>query len=563
MEFLRRITAQVKGQLAGLTTSQRLVIGLLIVIMVGAVWWMVSYSATREMVPLLNQSFNEDEMARIVNKLDGWMVDYEIRGDMLFVPKSESRALLYRLTAEQVMPEDTSIGWSYLVENTDLLVSSAVHQDRRLVVLQSELARMISNGPGVRSAQVIINPGSDRRVGNIAPPASASVTIEMASRGSGNRRTALTAAAIVAGAVNRVRRENVTVVIDDVLYPIAAEGTEISSEYLEEKTRYENSFRDKIIAALGIPNVLVQVDARIRTTSTETLTREILAENEGSWNPKVTNDSSLSESSTESQSHEPGVMANVGDINEGSGNTQSDTVEEGSSTSQPFAGTMETREIRPVGGTEGLTATVRIPYGYFAAIAKQESGSDSEPSSDIVRAAFARELPSLRATVLRSVGLSDAEADNIEVNYYYDSSFIEGGSSYVTGGGAFGAGSDELAAGSASGFFRQYAKHVAVSALAMISLFMVLMMVRRASGPVDLSEEEATTLLQGTVRTPEALSMEDSNLTDVDGGAVLSGLEVSPDTMRSQNILRQIREMVKESPDNAATLLSKWIADDS
>ena len=111
-----------------------------------------------------------------------------------------------------------------------------------------------------------------------------------------------------------------------------------------------------------------------------------------------------------------------------------------------------------------------------------------------------------------------------------------------------------------SGVLGNYGKQIAVSLLAMISLFMVLKMVRKASGPIDLSDEEAAAVMVGK-KPMDVLGVEDSNIIDDEGAVgLLSGLELGEDAVRSQQMLEQIQEMVRESPGAASTLVGKWVS---
>ena len=111
-----------------------------------------------------------------------------------------------------------------------------------------------------------------------------------------------------------------------------------------------------------------------------------------------------------------------------------------------------------------------------------------------------------------------------------------------------------------TGLVFRYGKHIAVSALALISLFMVLMMVRKSAGPVDLTGEEASGIMSMSKPT-DAMGLEESHISE--GGesdSLLSGMEMDDKSIRSQQILQQIREMVKQSPESATDLVSRWIS---
>jgi flagellar biosynthesis/type III secretory pathway M-ring protein FliF/YscJ len=128
-------------------------------------------------------------------------------------------------------------------------------------------------------------------------------------------------------------------------------------------------------------------------------------------------------------------------------------------------------------------------------------------------------------------------------------------------GGVEGAGGVQATANlTVAGVLGDYGKHIAVSLLAMISLFMVLKMVRKASGPVDLSEAEAAAVMVGH-KPMDAMGVEDSNIVDEEGATgLLSGLEMGEDAVRSQQVLEQIQHMVHESPGAAASLVGKWVS---
>ena len=62
MEFIRKTLAQVGQHLSGLTISQRLAIGLCVVLMAVAVVWLLQWSARPEMVPVVFEGFSPDQL---------------------------------------------------------------------------------------------------------------------------------------------------------------------------------------------------------------------------------------------------------------------------------------------------------------------------------------------------------------------------------------------------------------------------------------------------------------------------------------------------------------------
>ena len=556
MEFLRRALKQIKAQLGTLTTSQRLVIILLLVIMVGAIVWMVNYSRRREMVPLLNQPFTEEERKRIVNTLDARQTKFIIEGERILVPKEEQREIIGLLGYKGLLPRDTSLGWSLLLEDTDVFAPESVRKDKKLIAKQMELAYAIATWPGVEEAQVFINEGGNRRLGMNLPPTSASVMVRLEPGVSAQRHLALAIAEFVSGANARMKRENVKVIANGQRIPIPAEGEEFGSEYLVVKAQTEERYRDKIISVLPVADALVQVDVTLQNTKSEKQTTSVAEEGKGTLIYSTEETTDETSQTNVSNQQEPGVIANAVLPSPTGAATQNETSEESSRSKQAIPGTTKIFEVTPAGGITDITATVGIPLSYFENMAKSEAGGDQEKEPDpaLVQQITDREIPKIKKSVMLAVGLVGPEYENnVAVDTYWADGSIASSASLLAGGsGAFARG------GLIGGLVHNYGKHIAISALALLSLFMVLMMVRKAAGPVEMEETAATTLM-GRKKPLEALSLEESNLDDETDSGLLTGLELDSTTVRTQQMLEQIKEMVKGSPETAASLIRKWI----
>ena len=100
-------------------------------------------------------------------------------------------------------------------------------------------------------------------------------------------------------------------------------------------------------------------------------------------------------------------------------------------------------------------------------------------------------------------------------------------------------------------------KFVGLGGMAIVSLAMMLMMVRRATAHEELPTAEEL------VGFPPALAGAEVDLV---GEAeeltpALEGVEIGEEQIRKQEMLEQISSMVRETPDEAAHLLRKWIRD--
>ena len=554
MEFLRRISKQIQAQLGTLSVSGKLAIGLGLVLMVGAIIWMTQYASAQEMTPILPQSFTPEDISKVTGQLDSWGVKYEVEGDKVMVPKTEQRLLVARLASQEMLPKDISIGFTLMLSDSDIWMPETQRADKRRIILQKELARTLVEGwENIEKAEVFINEAGARRIDSLTPPASASVMIKLQPGELGNRKLARSVANFVSAANARMRPEDVKVIINGQGVAVGGAGEEMGGDYLEMKVKYENLYREKIQAVVPAGS-LVQVDVRPRSTKKIVTDLQIPVEDKGSWLPTIDATSNESKTNPSGNGGVGGVEANsIGANTPVAAVNSQDTTEQNSATKQPFPGKKETKEeIGLIGLEEDRTCTVSIPREYFETVAQRELGK--KPDESALKTIIDRDLPSYKQNVMGAFGIIGPEAENqVVVNTFWG-----GGVAAEKQDAAPDTAQATQAAGSIAGMTRTYGKHIAVSALALFSLMMVLMMVKKASGPVDLTEDEAQVIM-GKIPA-SALSIEESNLPEgEEAKGVLAGMEMEEEEVRTQQIMDQIKEMVKDQPEVAATLVGKWI----
>src|SRR6202012_61229 len=113
-EFFSRYYNSVKMQLAGLTISQKLLIGLLVVVMVATIFFTVTLSAKPEMVVLIPQSMSSEDINRVEMYLKG-KYDYTVDADKIMVPADKAYAIRGELFAAQALPKDTTAAFASLI----------------------------------------------------------------------------------------------------------------------------------------------------------------------------------------------------------------------------------------------------------------------------------------------------------------------------------------------------------------------------------------------------------------------------------------------------------------
>src|SRR6185503_10650828 len=124
------------------------------------------------------------------------------------------------------------------------------------------------------------------------------------------------------------------------------------------------------------------------------------------------------------------------------------------------------------------------------------------------------------------------------------------------GDGAVMAAGSAVAASGGGGFASEgLVKYISLGALALVSLVMMMLMVRKAS-----VREELPTASE-LVGIPPALAAAESDLVGEadEASPALEGLELNDDAIRRQQMLDQITEMVSNTPEEAANLLRRWM----
>jgi len=136
--------------------------------------------------------------------------------------------------------------------------------------------------------------------------------------------------------------------------------------------------------------------------------------------------------------------------------------------------------------------------------------------------------------------ISKTPPDKVEVDPYYD--YLPAGDSLA----------QPAVASSIPVAITGHVKEIALGFLAVVSLFMVSMMVRKSTpAPVVIAKPD---------RAVQQASGPEDLATEVNEGIqTMDGMEVDDDSIRTQQMIGQVSNMVKENPDGAANLVKRWL----
>jgi flagellar biosynthesis/type III secretory pathway M-ring protein FliF/YscJ len=203
--------------------------------------------------------------------------------------------------------------------------------------------------------------------------------------------------------------------------------------------------------------------------------------------------------------------------------------------------------------------SVAIPWSHFRRVwqllAGPEAGSAEPDETELARVrdeeiARIRRLLEPMTNTSSADGADAAKPGTVEVSWFYDfDGGLDGGTSKAgVGGSAIMEAISPAAGGS-------LVKNVALGGLALVALGMMLMMVRKAGErPALPSASELSGL-------PPTLDNEDADLVGEadESNPPLEGMELDDDSLRRQQMLGQLNEIVRSNPTETAALLKRWV----
>jgi flagellar M-ring protein FliF len=543
VKALQSILARFGQQARGLGPTGRLLGGALAVILAMALLLVWLYAGRSNMVTL-PVSLTGQTRGDVISYLEQRGVRWAERGGQIVVPVEQKHLVLAGLTDQEIIAPD-QIDFDQLVRQQSPFLSKAQNEKRWLVATMNELSRTVSRMKGIRRAVVVIDePDRPSGLGAAARQPSASVTVETSGSPLGQEQVNAIAA-MVAGAHAELGVERVEVIDAGAGRRFRAEPAESmeATRYLALQREHTRYYEEKVLKALAhIPGVNVAVNVIVNH-------RELVEQTRRFDDPKlgVMRESARSiSSSTPVPGGEPGVRSNAGVSLGGAGRSAALSDERSETAMQPAFGGTDSHSRDPGGYPLKINASIGVPRLFFVGLYRDERGDPAaEPTA-----------PELEALVAREVGRIQAHVQPL----------VDTG---PTGGQALGtvavsmisapppeAAGVEAGPGPAGGLLNEtMVKYTSLGGLALLSLAMMLLMVRRAATQPHISDEG-----QDASPTGPALAMGGEILGDAPAAEVaLEGLELDEATLRRRHMVEQINRMATARPEEAARILRGWI----
>ena len=559
MDQLRRALANIYEQIGKMTASQKLLLASLTVIAFMTLFLVSQYAAKPAVVDLMAADGQVSTVRALqVGGFDAKMVDGRI-----VLPQGEQSSALAYLSESGQLPGDTTLLFSNLVQSQDWKGSKSQHRQQYNIALQNELSRVLSKFRGVQKATVILDVPQSSGLGRASKSATASVTLFGSSGGRVSQSLVDAAAQLVSGAVSGLDPRSVQVIDGSTGQARSAtdEETLASSRYLDYASQVEKHTKQKIEGLFGhIPGVVVSITAQVDITKVESSEKLFMPTGGGSVSLVSSEKTVANTTMQQAEGAESGVRSNQSvSIAKGTGAGSSTDQSTGETKFQVGMG----QKIRSVSDPRGmpthLSASVIIPQEYIMSIIQQSrpvvEGEEPTPVTAEEADTFFESQKVVFENLIKPhlVGV-DASGGVSQGSLMVSMAPL--GTGGVMGGEIQSAGfmsSLTSGGGGVLGSGGKLIETVLVGVLAVISLGMMLLMVKRSSQKIELPDPQSLVGVPPHLETVGDLVGEAS-----EGDHVMTGIEIDDQVLEVQHLREQVAELINQDPESAAGLVERW-----
>lgn len=570
MQPLQRTFHLIRGQLGALTPTAKLLIASMMVILVMALLFVAMLTSQPTMVPL-PATLTAETRAKALSYLQASGINFQEKGDQVLVPAEQKYAIVSQLVDSQLITGD-QIDFVTLVKQENPFGTREQNRKAWLSTKMKVLERMISQMNGIASAVVVIDePLSTPGIGKAYTAPSATVTVITRGGGLAQHQVDAIASAVV-GAHAGMKVASVAVIDANAGKTYQArDGDQLGvGKNLELKLETERIVQAKIEQLLAIPGMRVSVNAIVDSRREEKRIQEFQKPLIGPLESSTREQNSTS--SSRASGGEPAVVPNTGaSIAAGGAGGMGSSLSESQARERtvPMFPNVSSTIVDLKGHALMINVAIGIPRSYFDRLFQEEGGAPGGPAAPparpdkaaldaLVQAEEARIRQQVEPLILTAApAVPDAVPGRISVSMIHDFAGdpASGGSGGGGGGAAAFTGPDRIAAVSDGFAAEGMVKYIGLGSLAFISLVMMVLMVRKANArePLPTAAE--------LVGVPKALEMTESDLVGEadESTPALEGVELDDEELRKQQMLNQINEMIRSKPDEAASLVRKWI----
>lgn len=571
MDQLRRLLANIQKQLSALSSTQKLLICSLGVIMLMTLFLVSQYAGKQVLVPLLPGASMEDQQ-KAASVLKSAGISFEERPSGIMVSPEKREEAFAAIGQSGSQPANTSIIFENILKTQNWLNSREQNRQIYKVMLDNWLSGVLSKFSGIRRAQVFVDAPESTGIGQAARRPKASVTLFSESGKLVPQETVDAAARLVAGSVSGLEVENVIVNDGSAGRPrkVTTDAELTPTTYRDYAASVEQQFKTKIESMLRYidPPAVVEVTASVDVTHVRAVQKKNFGTGEGTVVvPKKETNSSTTETQA-STGAEPGVRSNAAaDINSGSGKGGKSETKQEDVENQIAVGSRDEQIDDPRGNPTRIVASVGVPRAYIVALLQKETPAKEgeqpkQPTAKEIDDLFAKEEGRIEKSLKPHVVTHTADGPDVpgEVVVTLMSGDVYATNTAGTGPAGTGGGSSgglgatigTVLASGGSGLIDR----AVLGVLSVVAVGMMFLMVRKAGSP-----RAAVPSAKELVGLPPALEPKSDLVGEADESeTAMAGIEVGEDQIKATKMREQVADLVKENPGAAAKLLNRWIS---
>ncbi len=545
MGFLEAQIQSIRRQLSGLETSQRVALGLCVIILAGAILMLTQWSLERQMVLLYADKLTADEITSAERQLQSMGETYEMRGEDIFVRPKDQTRLIMALSTRNAGPTKMHITFEKLLKDKSSFDSAQVTRTNYNYALGNELALMIQSWTKVTDARVMISPATRQRLNKRSLP-KASVQVSLASGVRMDKSMVESLAGLVVGAVPGLEAQHVTVVdlVAGRSYSVDDPEEQFGGNLFELQRQQEKELKAKIEALLSyIPGVLAQVRLKLDGQIVSTVVTKL---DEPAVKREMKDETS---NSRQSPTPEPGVQANTGAALQAGTTGQNDTKEKTETDYMENRGGEVTQTAKKPGAVLKAAASIGVPRSYFIGALKALKGGADDPQPAEIDTYIEEQIPLIQKQVKPILDASAEEESTVVVSVYADQA-----ATFITPTPQ----AEPAATSSVMDFVSVNGKQIGLFSLAVLAMGMMMMMARKSGTPVTTQDDGAIEVMPGGPLGD--LYVDDGAIGKAGSpDAFLIAQETDESSIRTRQISKQVSDLINDDPDGAAQLVRRWI----
>lgn len=596
MDQIRRILSNIQGMAKRLTSTQKLLIASLVVMMGMAMFLVSQYAGSPQLVDLIPGGSSEDQQ-KATAFLEERGIPYTVKTDGKVALTADRRYVaLAQMAKAQALPSDKKLVWENLASQQNWLMPKSQLDQLSNIALCNELATVIRNFPGINEASVFVSAPEPKGIGQSFRKPVAQVTVFPAKGQPLDQTTVNALADLVAGSVAGLEMRDVAIIdgTNRRSYRAVSQEDFFASSYLEQAAKVEQRVQEKLSDGLRfIQDVIVSVNAIVDGARRESKTTSYMNKGEGTVSLPAEESATTSTARSATGTAEPGVGSNVGmALNQGGGSGQTTNDETTTSRFDNKVGERHVVQQDARGRPTKINVTVSVPREYVASIVRQKKGAagggggggggggdagggagNAEPTDQEILAEWEgaagvkAKIEEMVAPLVETDGAGGAggtggagAAGGALVAGTVRAFLIPvatvgmgmpGGGAPSRSGAGGGLGGSGLGNLVDSGWVRP----VALGGLALASVGMMVLMVRKAgkAGPMPTAEE--------LVGVPPTLEPGSDVVGEADeGDTAMLGIEVDDNSLKTSKMLDEVGTLVKTNPQAAVRVFNRWLS---